>query len=166
MNEIPEDPDQLIEAVWPDAYRLAYAVLGERGAAEDAAQEACIIVYRSISSLRSREAFKVWLYRIVVREATEIKRRRSRTLAVEREPSYSWDRSDALDLWRALDALPPALRTVIVLHYFEDLTSAEIASVLRIPSATVRFRLVLARRRLRPLLELHTAPTHEVPNVV
>ena len=56
-------------------------------------------------------------------------------------------------MWRALDALPRALRTVVVLTYFEELTSAEIAGVLGIPAPTVRFRLMRARQRLKPLLD-------------
>ncbi len=48
--------------------------------------------------------------------------------------------------------LPQHLRDVIVLRYFEDLSSREIASILRINDGAVRFRLMVARRRLRPLL--------------
>jgi len=40
-----------------------------------------------------------------------------------------------------------------VLRYFEDFSSAQIASILGIRAPTVRFRLIVARRRLRPLLD-------------
>jgi len=39
----PAQIERLLEAIWPDAYRFAHAILGERQGAEDAAQEACII---------------------------------------------------------------------------------------------------------------------------
>ncbi len=78
-----DEIELLLRTVWPDAYRLARVILGEDQPAEDAAQEACIIVYRTIASLRSSAAFRTWFYRIVVREAAEIKRRRSRTESLE-----------------------------------------------------------------------------------
>jgi RNA polymerase sigma factor (sigma-70 family) len=144
--------ERLVQTIWPDAYRLANAILGDRQGAEDAAQEACIIVYRTIASLRSAAAFRVWFYRIVVREASELKRRRSRNEpAAPAEPERA-DHAAAIDIWRALATLPHDLREAVVLRYFEDLSSREIAAVLRVPAGTVRFRLMIARRRLRPLL--------------
>ena len=148
-NEI----ELLLRTIWPDAYRLARAVLGEAQPAEDAAQEACIIVYRTIASLRSSAAFRTWFYRIVVREAAEIKRRRTRSDFVAEAPAGSADQTAHIDVWRALAVLSQKLRDVVVLRYFEDLSSPEIASVLGIPEGTVRFRLMIARQRLRPLLD-------------
>lgn len=154
----PAQIERLVEAIWPDAYRLARAILGEQQGAEDAAQEACIILYRTIASLRSAAAFRAWFYRIVVREASELKRRRARAEhATEPAPNIA-DQTASMDVWRALLALPQNLRDVIVLRYFEDLSSREIASVLRIPAGTVRFRLMIAKRRLHPLLS--DSPEH------
>ncbi len=143
----------LLAAVWPDAYRLARAVLGDEATAQDAAQEACIVLVRTIASLRSSTSFRSWFYRIVVRESAELKWKRSRIDPVREEPVDSGDRAASLDIWRALGALAPKLREVVVLRYFEDLSSREIAAVLGIPAGTVRFRLMIATRRLRALLD-------------
>ena len=148
-----DEIELLLRTVWPDAYRLARGVLGEDQPAEDAAQEACIILYRTIASLRSSAAFRTWFYRIVVREAAEIKRRRSRTELSPEAPVSVADQTAPIDVWRALSVLSHKLREVVVLRYFEDLSSPEIASVLGIPEGTVRFRLMVARQRLRPLLD-------------
>jgi RNA polymerase sigma-70 factor, ECF subfamily len=161
----PPEVERLIEAVWPDAYRLAYGILGERQSAEDVAQEACIVVYRTVGSLRSAAAFRVWFYRIVTRRATEFKKRRGRSDPVVAQINVDDDRTSAIDIWRALASLPLNLRNVVVLHYFEDLSSREIAAILRIPDGTVRFRLMTAKRRLRPLLGdtlQPLPPNHEV----
>lgn len=147
-----DEIEVLLRTVWPDAYRLARGVLGEAQPAEDAAQEACIVVYRTIASLRSSAAFRTWFYRIVVREAAEVKRRRSRVEPVQDAPVIAVDQTAPVDVWRALSVLSQKLREVVVLRYFEDLASPEIASVLGIPEGTVRFRLMIARQRLRPLL--------------
>ena len=148
-----DETDLLLRAVWPDAYRLARAILGDDQSAEDAAQEAGIIVYRTIGSLRSTAAFRTWFYRIVVHEAAQVKRRRARIEpAVADAPAAAGDHAAAIDVWRALSRLSHTLREVVVLRYFEDLSSSEIASVLGVPAGTVRFRLMTARQRLRPLL--------------
>ena len=147
-----DEIEPLLRTVWPDAYRLARSILGEDQPAEDAAQEACIIVYRTIASLRSSAAFRTWFYRIVVREAAALKRRRSRAEPAPEASVIANDQTAPIDVWRALSTLSHKLREVVVLRYFEDLSSPEIASVLGIPEGTVRFRLMIARQRLRPLL--------------
>jgi RNA polymerase sigma-70 factor, ECF subfamily len=144
--------ERLLQAVWPVAYRLAYSVLGDRETAQDAAQESCVILYRTIASLRDPAAFRTWFYRIVVREASSLKRRHLESNIGEEPAQQVEDRTTALDVWRALSTLPHHLRDVVVLRYFEDLPSREIASILRIHDGAVRFRLMVARRRLRPLL--------------
>ncbi len=145
--------ERLIEAVWPDAVRLATAIVGDSAAGEDAAQEACIALYRRVHTLRNAQAFHFWFYRIVVREASAVKRRLSRAAQESASDIVTCDSSDSIDVWRALAQLPAGLRRVVVLHYFEDLSSSEIGSILRIPAPTVRFQLALARRRLRPQLD-------------
>lgn len=146
------DIERLLEAVWPDAYRLARAIAVNAHAAEDAAQEACVIMFRSIAALRNTGAFASWFYRIVVREALKQKKAQNASL-YEPNESYTEDLCANIDLWRALDALPQAQRTAVVLHYFEGLSSRDIGSILHVPQATVRFRLMSARRRLQHLLE-------------
>ncbi|MDQ6780326.1 MAG: RNA polymerase sigma factor [Candidatus Eremiobacteraeota bacterium] len=147
------DTERLLVLIWPEAYRLARSIVGERQGAEDVAQEACIILCRTLKSLHSSAAFRVWFYRVVVREASEFKRRRSREEPPTATAPDTADHVAALDVWHALSVLPRKLRDVVVLRYFEDLSSREIASVLRIPDGTVRFRLMIAKRLLRPLLD-------------
>ncbi len=146
------DIERLLEAVWPDAYRLARAIMSDTQAAEDAAQEACVVMFRGISGLRDTGAFGAWFYRIVVREALKQKVARSAS-AFEPDAAYTEDTAAIIDLWRALQQLPQGQRTVVVLHYFEGLSSREIGSILHAPHPTVRFRLMSARRRLYQLLQ-------------
>ncbi len=153
--------EQLLESVWPDAYRIAYSIVRDRAAAEDAAQESCATVHRSIATLRSAGAFRVWFYRIVAREA--LRQTRSSALqtaqGAEQVPT---DRESRIDVSRALGSLAPDLRAAVVLHYYAELTSKEIGAVLGVAAATVRFRLMLARRHLKPLLSerLPAVPSH------
>jgi RNA polymerase sigma-70 factor (ECF subfamily) len=144
--------ERLISAVWPACFRLAASVLGDRALAQDAAQEACVVVHRKIRSLRSVEAFDAWMYRIVMREAARVRRRHAFAPEALAEAAAA-DRATEIDVWRALASLPPDLRDVTVLFYFDDLRSEEIAAILRVRHPTVRTRLMRARERLRGLLD-------------
>ncbi len=99
--------EALIAAVWPEAYRLALVILRDRGLAEDAAQEACAAIARSLTSLKSADAFPAWSYKIIVSHALASARRRRRTesLDVLADRSVEFDRSATLDLYDALASL-------------------------------------------------------------
>lgn len=144
--------EPLIAAIWPHCFRVAVAVIGERRLAEDAAQEACVVVHRSLRRLRSVEAFDGWMYRVVVREATRIARRR-RVAAPPAALLLAPDEPMSLDVWQALATLPLQLRAVVILFYFDDLPGEAIARILGVSPVTVRTRLARARTRLRVLLD-------------
>jgi RNA polymerase sigma-70 factor, ECF subfamily len=146
--------DELLRAVWPHAYRIAWSVLRERTSAEDTAQEACAQVLGAIGSLRRHERFVAWFYKIVVNRAQQRLRqiRRESVGAPEPVQNGGASRDDAIDVRRAVESLELDLRIPVVLHYYGGLNSAEIAEALSISPVTVRWRLFVARRQLRPLL--------------
>ena len=152
--------DSLIVEVWPEAYRLSFAILRDRGLAEDAAQEACAAIARALPSLKEIDAFAAWSYKIIVNHALAVARRRRHTLSIETEGDREThaDRSDALDLYDALASLTPLQRSVILLHYYAGLSSREIAAATNLPASTVRFHLMQARRALRKALSVSTGP--------
>jgi len=158
--------ERLIVAVWPACFRLAASLIGNRSLAEDAAQESCAIVHRKVAALRSAPAFDAWLYRIVAREASRLRRTYSGPISTAYEEGFTADSTASLDVWRALSVLSPALREVTVLFYFDDLKSEEIARVLRVPHATVRTRLARARERLRAQLGNYDFESHPVRSEV
>jgi RNA polymerase sigma factor (sigma-70 family) len=148
--------EALIREMWPHAFRIALTVLHDRALAEDAAQEACAIVYARVGSLRESAAFAVWFYRIVVREASQVRRTAQRAWNYV-EPGIASHGVEGsivrLDVAAALAKLSPVQRTATVLHYYSGLSGAEIAQVLRIPHGSVRFHLFQARKRLERLLD-------------
>ena len=156
--------ETLVRLLWPNAFRIAWSILGERGAAEDAAQAACAAICAKLPTLSDTRAFASWAYRIIVSHARDQARARSR---LQRREMIGYDEvtagsthvdpSDRLDLEAAISRLPEPLRLVVELHYFIGLNSREVGIALGIPAATVRFRLMTARRRLRPLLSDSTA---------
>ncbi len=155
-----EELEPLVAAVWPEAYRLALTILRDRGLAEDAAQEACATIARSLTSLKNLDAFPAWSHKIIVRHALVSARRRpiTRSLDALGDLSVGFDRRDALDLYGALAELTPLQRAAILLHYYAGLSSAEIAAATGIPSSTVRFHLMRARKALRAALCAGSTP--------
>lgn len=153
--------ERLIAAVWPEAYRIAFSVLRDGGLAEDAAQEACAALARSLPRLKSTGVFRAWSYKIMVNCAITAARRRpqTQTLDVTTDRGVQFDQSDALDLYNALAALPAVQRGAIILHYYAGLNSGEIAAATGLPASTVRFHLMLARRALRKALSAADART-------
>ncbi|MDH2909474.1 MAG: sigma-70 family RNA polymerase sigma factor [Candidatus Eremiobacteraeota bacterium] len=152
--------DTLLTACWPDAYRIARGILGESALAEESAQEACAHLVLALAELREPAAFRGWFYRLVVNAARATMRRERRHRSslplddqIERvDPETDDATLDRLGIERALLALPSMQREAIVLHYYADLTSKEIARVVGAPDGTIRYRLFLAKRRLRVLL--------------
>jgi RNA polymerase sigma factor (sigma-70 family) len=161
-----QDYEALARALWPNAYRIAWSILGERGAAEDAAQSACVAICTKLQNVSDVRAFPGWAYRIIVSHARDHARARARlqrreTVGYEAATGVSTrdDPTARIDLETAIGLLPEPLRLALELHYFVGLTSSEVGRALGVPAATVRFRLMIARHRLRPLLCDSTAPS-------
>lgn len=157
------DLDALLGAIWPEAYRTAYAILRDRGLAEDSAQDACATIARSLHSLKERTTFRAWAYRIIANAAISTGRRRKadEPLSAVREPAAPDEAAAIVDLEIALAKLPFDQRAVVILHYYVGLTSEEIAGHSGVRASTVRFRLMLARRALYHALRLPESPLEE-----
>jgi RNA polymerase sigma factor (sigma-70 family) len=142
------------------AYRLAWAILGDSGDADDATQEAFASAWRHRRSLRDPGRFDAWFGRILVNECRQRLRRRARErirpLAELADPAVS----DASGHISARDAVSRAIarldadhRIVVILRYWADLSVDEIGARLDVPSGTVKSRLHYALRSMRPRLE-------------
>jgi len=147
--------EALYRAHWPRAYRAAYLVVHDAAGAEDIAQEAFLAAVRALDRFDRRRPFGPWLHRIVVNRAIDWAR--ARRLRAEVELADSWpvadDRGSELpELVRALSALAPEQRAVIVLRHLLEYTPGEIAELLGLPRGTVNSRL---RRGLDELARRH-----------
>jgi RNA polymerase sigma-70 factor, ECF subfamily len=151
----------LFDRYWTLAWTAAYAVIGERALADDAAQEAIERAFASLGRFDETRPFGPWLKRIAINRAID-HLRRARRLAVLNDEAllHTWALGEAPDedlrLWTIADAvaaLGAAKRTVVVLHYWLDLPIDEIAGVLGLPVGTVASRLSRALAELRTVLE-------------
>lgn len=141
------------------AYRLAYGYLRSREDALDAVQEAVASGLEHLDSLRSPERLRAFFTRILVNECLDMLRRRKRRgdvasldsqpELVPAQPDAAEERSDAMAVGRAIDALPPKLKTVVILRFFEDMTLAEVAESAGCTLSTAKARLYRALKELR-----------------
>jgi RNA polymerase sigma-70 factor (ECF subfamily) len=139
--------EALFRRHWPGAYRAAYLVVHDAGAAEDIAQESFLAAVRALDRFDRRRPFAPWLHRIVVNRAIDWARARAlrRELGADAapEPAAPEARGNphAETLADGLAELSPDHRAVIVLRYVLDYTPGEIASLLELPRGTVNSRL-------------------------
>ncbi len=126
--------------------------------AEDVTQEAFMAAWRSLPSFRGDSAFATWLYRIAVNQALAALRTKAIVVAdgcldeeVPSEPAAC--PAERGELERAVAALPPRARSVLVLHDVEGWTHDDIGRSLGITAGACKAHLHRARALLRARLE-------------
>ncbi|HEV3313139.1 MAG TPA: RNA polymerase sigma factor [Chloroflexota bacterium] len=157
--------EQLVERYQDLAFRGAFLVTRDAGAAEDAAQEAFIKAYRALPRFRPGKPFRPWLMTIVSNEA---KRRRAASLRQDRLPvqmlaggHVTASRSVEAEvlaselreqLHRAIEHLNRTDQLVLVYRYVLGLSEMEMAAAMNCRPGTVKSRLSPALDRLRSTL--------------
>lgn len=146
--------EQLLRPSLPPAARLARALLGGPGEAEDAVQEAAIRGWRRLGNLRDGAQFQPWFLGIVVRQVRTTQR--DRWWSVIRLPALSAGHSSvddmALqgeDLRRAIGRLPASQREAVLMHFYLDQRIQDVATALGLSQAAVKSRINRALRQLR-----------------
>ncbi len=138
-----------IKAHGDSLLRLCFLYLRDRQLAEDAVQETFLRAYRSYSRFRGESQDKTWLTRIAVNVCkSALRRERPLSLLDAPEGSYESQFRDDTVL-QAVCALPQKLREVVLLYYFQELSTPEIAQMLHLPRNVITARLSRARARLK-----------------
>lgn len=139
---------------------LAYAQLGDKHSAEDAAQEVFAIACRDLRSLRDRDKFGAWLggiCRNVTKQMLRVKTRTAPLPGRDATSCVSTDEPEQEEQWdavrKAVWKLPETERELVVMRYFNGFSQARISQVLDITPAAVNGRLTRAKRRIAQLLE-------------
>ena len=155
--------DLVVPAYKDRVFRLAYAILRDRAAAEDAAQETLVRVWKALPGFDGRAALGTWIYAIARNTCLmELRRRR---------PTVSFDDPDSTEaqhaatsiatgpaedperenLLRLVEALPRNQQEAVRLFYLEDRSYDAVAERLGMPLGTVKNLLHRARKRLMEL---------------
>jgi RNA polymerase sigma factor (sigma-70 family) len=129
--------------------RLALLLTGSRDQAEDVVQAVFTTAYPRWAAIDEPRAY---LRRAVVNASNDLHRRRARASRLPREPEPVTSIPEVDETWAVLVGLPVRQRTVVVLHFYEDQSLADIARLLGRPAATVRSDLRRALSTLRSKL--------------
>ena len=139
-----------------ELFYFAYSILRSVPESEDAVSSAIIKAHTHIDSLRNRNAFKPWLFRIVRNECYVMAKLRKRTVPIDDEMPYQYQHEHGteyrVDIGNAIARLAQEQREAITLYYICDHSVNEIAEILEVPSGTVKSRLSRSRAELKRLL--------------
>lgn len=159
---LPEAPGELLEKLRPSLLALARARLRNLHDAQDAVQETCLRVLRSLDSYRPRAPFEHWVFTIaanVIRDALRRNSVRQAPLPPLPEvdvlrPDQAVEQSDDLRRLRlALDRLDPEESAPLLLHLLHGVPPRDIADHLDIPVEHLRVRFFRAIRKIRRALD-------------
>jgi RNA polymerase sigma factor (sigma-70 family) len=149
--------EQIVGRYQQVLFTVALRMLGDEEDARDAAQNTFVKVFEKLGAYDPRHRFFSWLYRILVNECLNERRRPllvRRTEPLEDDAVRSSDRDlvEAAERRRAVKkailALPEPYREVIVLRHFAALSYEEMSEAIGVPVKTVKSRLYSARQQL------------------
>jgi RNA polymerase sigma-70 factor (ECF subfamily) len=148
------DFDRLYRHHAASVFRYAFAVLGNRADAEDVAQQTFLKAYRAIGQGTKPRKAENWLLKIAHNEVRRhLRASQARAFEVElderlEQPEPDRSGPSLADVLRALQHLPPAQRSALVMREFEGRSYAEIAEILGVTQSALESLIFRARRTL------------------
>ncbi len=142
-------------------YALCLRMVADPSRAEDLTQEAFVRAWSKIDSFAGRSAFSTWLHRLTVNVVLSAQRKADRSREQQetepgtlyRHPAAKTRHGLAVDLEKAIAALPSRARKVFVLSQIEGYSHEEVAGFLGISAGTSKAHLFTARQKLKESLQ-------------
>lgn len=138
-------------------YYLAFSLVRNDADAAEIISESIFRGYKNMESLKSTDAFKTWILRIVHNTAVETIRKNSKVIFLDEIDHLAYNNDNSLttsiSLKQAIEKLKPDYRTAIILYYYEDLSISDISKITNSSIATVKQRLSRGRKHLREILK-------------
>lgn len=161
----PNAFEQLYTLKWKDVMYTALKIVGNEHDASDAVQETFISVYKNIVNLRDPNSFNTWLYQILMNQCRNFLKQRnahkfeeldeqSPDVNTDRHPAESLDQSEYRhEVLKIVNTLPMEQRTVVVMFYYNQLSTKEISQITGMTDTAVRMRLHRARKSIEKHVE-------------
>lgn len=161
MNDQPRRAsggiEEIIDRYQNMVYGLALARTGSPSDADDVFQEVFLAYHRSGKSFRDEEHRKAWLLKTTVNFSRRVTastwRKKTAPLSEREDAPVPFREPEENLVWEAVQSLEEAYRLPIYLHYFQELSTEEIAKALSLRPGTVRMRLSRGRDKLREKLK-------------
>ncbi len=137
--------------------RLASAIVLDSSLGDDLVAEGLVRLVENWDKVRNYDSPGAWLRRVVIRDAVRLQRKRTRERSMLIElfattPAVAPPTVASSPLRTAVDQLPTMMRAVVLVHYFQDQSIAETASLLGIKEGTVKSHLHRAKQKLRDVI--------------
>lgn len=136
-------------------YSIALSYMRNETDALEIVQEAACRAWMKRKKLKNEQAFAPWLIRITINCCMDELRRKKRvvpTETIQEEAVQEMKSSDKIDLERAMAKMKKKYRHVVMLKYYQDMTTADIAKVLQRPEGTIKSWLREGLKQLRKYL--------------
>jgi RNA polymerase sigma-70 factor (ECF subfamily) len=148
---------ELVDRYKNAIYHHCFAIVRREEVAEDIAQEAFIAAYYKLALYNKDYKFSTWLFKISTNKCLNWLKQASREIAADDQLIASiasphpqpHAEAEQDELRVAVDNLRPEYRAVISLYYWQGLSYAEIATVLNVPSGSVKGWMKRAKAQLR-----------------
>lgn len=137
-------------------YIAAFSVSANASDAEDVLSDTLVKYHHAKKEFASDDHLKAWLLRTAMNRAKDMQRsfwRRNRISFEDYMEEIPTQDMQSKDLLAAVMHLPPKLRAVVYLYYYEGYPQKEIGKILRIPKGTVNSRMSAARKELKHILK-------------
>ena len=139
-------------------YFLAYSLVRNEEDAADVVSDAILKAYASLEKLRNTNHFKTWILSIVHNCAVELLRKNKNVIDIEQvgdieDKISNRDIETVITLKEAADKLKNPYREVVILFYYENLPTDNIAKIMKSNVFTVRQQLSRARKQLKQVLK-------------
>ena len=153
-----EEFERIVQEFQHKIFRLAYSLMGDRGAAEEIAQDVLVRIWKGLPGFRRESSVSTWIYSITRNccySALERSRRPVLSLdetaprrEAERQATVEWSKPEAPDAAELLNRLPARYRALAALFYMENRSYEEVARMMDLPLGTVKTYLFHARKLL------------------
>ena len=169
---------QLVEKYKHLAFSLSFKLLSHREEAEEAAQDAFIKAYNSLSSFQNGSTFKTWFFRIVYNTSiSKLRARKNREINIDDikmsdteiqsaentlEQLSKNDRQKYLEI--GLERLEPEERALLKMYYYDDFSMDEISVITALSVSNVKVKIHRSRKRL--LQELQFVLKDEIISIL
>jgi RNA polymerase sigma-70 factor (ECF subfamily) len=163
----PQAFDQLLRGYERPLFRHLCRMLGGEDEAYDVLQQTFLAIVRSLRNLQQREHFRAWAYGVATRICLKALARRSRGEEPLEDPDQAMADPATLPdlvaeaserrqaLLSRVQGLSPRVRSVLLLHFYEELPLKEVAAALEISLGTAKSRLGAGLLKLRSMEECH-----------
>ena len=158
MKILEKQFDYVYNEYAKELYNIAYGFTRNRDDSIDIMQNAYVVLLESNKKFESNEHIKYFLIRVTINESLDLLKSASKKRVIKNNDvvvNFPETKKEGLpyDLSEIVNTLPEKYKTIIILHYYDDMKIKDISNVLKISESAVKKRLERARDLIKEIIE-------------